>query len=244
MLTRELAASELFGIEKGTATGVDARSGKFSLAHRGTLFLDEIAEMPMELQPMLLRAIQEKKIVRVGGAKEENTDVRLICATNKNLIELMRQGKFREDLYYRISVAVIEMPPLREHPEDIPELLEHLYRRHGGSGPFPLKDDEMTVWKSCLWPGNIRQLENALINWLVDGNPPKQNDPAGMIRQTACCDDIDWNALIARHSFDQIKDRLFRTALSVCQNNVRKASAMLKIPSSTLWDYLQKNRNS
>src|SRR3954447_6829065 len=169
-IPHELVESTLFGHERGSFTGaVKQQLGKFELASGGTLFLDEIGDLPMELQAKLLRAIQEGEIERVGGAKPIKTDFRLIAATNVDLEKAVKEGRFREDLYYRINVIPIKMPPLRERADDIPDLAECFLRRYNARFRKQIQgisDPTMALFKKYWWPGNIRELEN-LIERLV-----------------------------------------------------------------------------
>jgi DNA-binding NtrC family response regulator len=164
-LPETLLESELFGHEKGAFTGAAGqRKGRFEQAHGGTLFLDEVGDVPMSMQIKLLRVLQERRIERVGSADPIEIDVRLIAATNRSLEELVQQEKFREDLYYRLNVVRIELPPLRERPEDIPLLAAHFakkYAREAGRPPT-ISPEAMETLLACPWPGNIRQLENAI----------------------------------------------------------------------------------
>lgn len=161
-LTETLLESELFGHEKGAFTGaVKRKLGRFELAQEGTLFLDEVGDISPSLQAKLLRVLQEKKLVRVGGTETISIDVRLIAATNRNLEQAIRDGSFREDLYYRLSVFPITVPPLRERPEDVPELVEHFLKARGRS----LEDIDEKVLDQLvayMWPGNVRELENVI----------------------------------------------------------------------------------
>jgi DNA-binding NtrC family response regulator len=169
-IPRELVESALFGHERGAFTGAHRQQlGKFELAAGGTLFLDEIGDLPMDLQAKLLRAIQEGEIERVGGMKPIKTDFRLIAATNVDLEKAVKDGRFREDLYYRVNVIPIKLPPLRERPEDVPELAQFFLRRY--SARFHkrvegIADSTMRILCNYWWPGNIRELEN-LIERLV-----------------------------------------------------------------------------
>ncbi|MEN6475103.1 MAG: sigma-54 dependent transcriptional regulator [Syntrophaceae bacterium] len=163
-IPEELLESELFGHEKGAFTGAfRLRIGRFELAHSGTIFLDEISEMSPNLQVKLLRVIQEREFERVGGVKPIKIDVRIIAATNKNLEEEVAQGRFREDLYYRLNVIPIHLPPLRERAEDIPILIRHFLEKFSSQRPITLRDFNRKAL-SCLmrykWPGNVRELEN------------------------------------------------------------------------------------
>jgi formate hydrogenlyase transcriptional activator len=159
-----LLESELFGHERGAFTGAVARGiGRFERAHRGTLFLDEIGDLPLELQPKLLRVIQEKQFERLGGASTIHTDVRVICATHRNLVEMVEKREFRADLFYRLSVFPIELPPLRDRSEDIPSLVHHFamaYAARMGKSIEHVSDDVMTALVRYDWPGNIRELQN------------------------------------------------------------------------------------
>jgi transcriptional regulator with GAF, ATPase, and Fis domain len=157
-----LFESELFGHEKGAFTGaVNRRRGQMELADRGTLFLDEIGEMPLNLQPKLLRAVQEHRICRLGAENEIRLDVRLISATNRNLKRMAEEGKFREDLYYRIKVLEIEIPPLRERREEVPALVDFFLERYAGSSArFTL--EAMDALIKYPFPGNVRELEHII----------------------------------------------------------------------------------
>ncbi len=161
-----LVESELFGHEKGSFTGsVEKRIGKFELANEGTLFLDEIGELPLEVQSKLLRAIQEKEIERVGGRTTIRTDVRIIAATNRNLLQEIADGNFRLDLYYRINVFPITLAPLRERRQDIPALANHFLKIFGhSSGGKEVTISEAAMKQLCAydWPGNIRELEHLI----------------------------------------------------------------------------------
>jgi DNA-binding NtrC family response regulator len=165
-LPENLLESELFGHEKGAFTGaVKTKPGLIEVAHRGTLFLDEIAELPASLQVKLLRALQEREIRRVGGTRQIEVDVRLVSATNRNLRETVAQGQFRKELYYRVNVIAIDLPPLRERKGDI-TLLAHTFLKKFGKGrETPLKGFEpeaMRILEAYPWPGNVRELQNVI----------------------------------------------------------------------------------
>ena len=158
-----LIESELFGHEKGSFTGADRKkNGKFELSSGGTLFLDEIGDMPMEAQSKLLRVIQEKTVQRVGGKDEIKVDSRIVCATNQSLEKLVREGRFRSDLYYRINVFPIESPPLRERQSDIPDLVEHFARRFSSDSRVNISPGAMKILQNYTWPGNVRELANVM----------------------------------------------------------------------------------
>ncbi len=162
----ELMESELFGHKKGSFTGANAdKDGLFQAANGGTLFLDEVADLPLHMQVKLLRAIQEKAVRPIGAQREAHVDVRILSATHKDLAELVHEGHFREDLYYRINVIELQVPPLRERPEDIPALVEHILVRLGRQlgSPMPrLSDEAVDALLDYPFPGNVRELENVL----------------------------------------------------------------------------------
>ncbi len=155
-----LLETELFGHVKGSFTGaVQNKEGLFEIADHGTIFLDEIAEMPLSLQPKLLRVLESHMFRRVGGVADIAVDVRVLAATNKNLTEAIAEGRFREDLYYRLKVIPLHLPPLRERPEDIPLLLEHFFRKFSGGAKI-LSADALRILMKYPWKGNVRELEN------------------------------------------------------------------------------------
>ncbi len=168
-----LLESELFGHEKGAYTGAHyRRKGKIELANGGTLFLDEIGEIPAKMQVDLLRVLESHRFTRLGGTQEIESDFRLVCATNRDLDALVRDGSFREDLYYRIHVFSIDLPPLRERREDIPLLTEYFvqkYARSMGRPPKQVSDEALELLQSYEWPGNVRELENAIERAMVIG---------------------------------------------------------------------------
>lgn len=169
----ELIESELFGHKKGAFTSaVKDRKGKFEQAHEATLFLDEIGDMSLSAQSKVLRALQEGKITPVGGDKEVKVDVRVIAATNKKLLEEIEAGRFREDLYHRLSVIVIHLPPLRERPDDIPPLIEHFTQQiaeEHGERPKKLSPEAMAELQKRPWRGNIRELRNVVERLIILG---------------------------------------------------------------------------
>jgi transcriptional regulator with PAS, ATPase and Fis domain len=165
-IPESLIESELFGYEKGSFTGADTKGkpGLFEMANSGTIFLDEIAELPMEMQVKLLRVIQEKEIMRIGSIKTTKIDVRVIAATNKNLLEMVRQSRFREDLYYRLNVIPIEIPPLRKRVEDIAFLILHFLQQYNETyqkGKM-ISNEAIDIMQHYEWPGNVRELQNII----------------------------------------------------------------------------------
>ncbi len=163
-----LIESELFGHAKGAFTGaVGERAGLFEQAQGGTLFLDEIGELPLAMQTRLLRVLQEREVRRVGGSSTKKVDVRVLAASNRNLAEQVKEGSFREDLYYRINVVQVTMPPLRERIEDIPLLIEHLVRKHAGNNKVTISSEALKSLMTYQFPGNVRELENIVERSLV-----------------------------------------------------------------------------
>lgn len=170
-LTTSIFESELFGYEPGTFSGglPGGKKGKLDIAQGGTLFLDEISEMPVSLQAKLLRVLQEREFYRVGGLNLEKTDVRIICSTNKNMDKMVKEGTFRQDLYYRLNVAHIFIPPLRKRPEDILPLAENFLRqfsREKGKSFHTINPQAVSMLQAYCWPGNVRELRN-IIEWIV-----------------------------------------------------------------------------
>lgn len=165
-LPETLLESELFGHEKGSFTGaLNQRKGRFEMAHKGTIFLDEVGEMTLSTQKKLLRVLQEREFERVGGSISVKVDTRVIAATNKNLVQEVRENRFREDLYYRLNVITVYMPPLRERKDDIPLLVEHFLHKHRytlGSGPAKITPAAIEMLMEHDWPGNVRELENII----------------------------------------------------------------------------------
>src|SRR5262249_46816635 len=166
-----LVESELFGHEKGAFTGAqERRLGRFELANGGTIFLDEVGELPLETQVKLLRVLQDQEFERVGSCQPQRVDVRVIAATNRNLAEVVKAKGFREDLYYRLNVVPLRVPPLRDRKEDIPLLVEHFLNKFGkklGKHLEGVADDSMRQMAAYSWPGNIRELQNVIERAIV-----------------------------------------------------------------------------
>jgi transcriptional regulator with GAF, ATPase, and Fis domain len=173
-LTETLIESELFGHEKGAFTGAtDKKNGRFEMADKGTLFLDEVGELPLNLQTKFLRVLEERRFERVGGQRAIEVDVRVVAATNRDLADMVRRGTFREDLYYRLSVIHIVVPPLRERPEDVILLADHFlarFRATAGRRITGFSPDAHKLLASHSWPGNVRELRNAVERAVVLGD--------------------------------------------------------------------------
>jgi formate hydrogenlyase transcriptional activator len=188
-----LLESELFGHERGAYTGAIARAlGRFERANRGTLLLDEIGDLPLELQPKLLRVIQERQFERLGGAATVHTDVRIVCATHRNIREMVAKREFRADLFYRLSVFPIELPPLRERPEDIRLLVHHFALSYAARMGRPIRSISEEFVAACArhsWPGNVRELQNIIErsvilsnNGVLSGSLPEATSTSNDIR--------------------------------------------------------------
>jgi formate hydrogenlyase transcriptional activator len=183
-----LLESELFGHERGAYTGAFARSiGRFERANRGTLFLDEIGDLPLELQPKLLRVIQERQFERLGSAETIHTDVRVICATHRNLIDMIDEGQFRTDLFYRVSVFPIELPPLRERPGDIRLLVHHFAMDYAHRMQKPItaiSEEFVEALARHSWPGNVRELQNFIERSVILSTGAVLNGPLPKLNYT------------------------------------------------------------
>jgi transcriptional regulator with GAF, ATPase, and Fis domain len=184
-----LLESELFGYERGAFTGaLQQKIGRFEMAHRGTLFLDEVGDIPLDLQPKLLRALQEKAFERLGGTKTIPIDVRLLAATNRNLTQMMGDKLFRSDLYYRLKVFPITTPPLRDRPEDIPMLARHFTKKYAAKMAREIDSIPTTTMQALVkwhWPGNIRELENFIERAVILSRGPSLRAPIDELKQEA-----------------------------------------------------------
>ncbi len=211
-IPENLMESEFFGYRKGAFTGADSdRDGFFQAANGGTLFLDEVADLPLPMQVKLLRAIQEKRVRKVGSAAEEAVDVRVICATHRNLRECVDKGSFRQDLYYRLNVIELRMPSLRERKEDIPALAEAILRRLGGGNPPEMSVGALEALRDYAFPGNVRELENILERALAL-RADERIEPADLYLAP---EDVGGEATVGRGSetLDDYLNRLERQAI-------------------------------
>ncbi|MBT8454233.1 MAG: sigma-54 dependent transcriptional regulator [Deltaproteobacteria bacterium] len=248
----DLLESELFGYERGAFTGaVTSKPGRFELAHGGTLFLDEIAEIPVSMQVKLLRALQEQQFERVGGIKTITVDSRLITATNRNLKESIAEGGFREDLYYRLNVVHVHLPPLRARPTDIPLLLEHFVSKFNDKldrSVTGFDDQSKEHLLGYAWPGNIRELENIVERCMIfaeDGEVGTQHLPpeireaegpigAGLVSGTAATPGTTGLKEAVREATLRLEREFIGRALNQTGGNVTHTARLLKISRKSL----------
>jgi two-component system NtrC family response regulator len=239
-IPENLLESELFGHEKGAFTGAHKRTlGKIEIASGGTLFLDEIGDMPPSLQAKMLRFLQERVIERVGGREEIAVDVRVVCATNYNPEELIKEGAFREDLYYRVSEITINIPPLRDREEGRLILARNLlqkYSRQHARAINGFSDDAVQAIESYLWPGNVRELENKIKGAVImaDGKFVTATDLG------IAADEGEVESLNLREVRQRAESKAIRVALTKCYGNISKAAELLGITRPTLYDLLSK----
>lgn len=235
-ISPNLVESELFGHEKGAFTGADRKKiGKFEFAAGGTLFLDEIGDLPAEAQAKLLRALQEKTIQRVGGNEEVPVDVRVICATNRNIEERVGEGDFRQDLYYRINVFPIHLPPLRERPEDIAPLAAHFLARPGRGGGMRLTEGALRILTEYPWSGNVRELANAMERAAILSRDRETitSETLSFLRPPGSGDTCelptDFKLPTGGISLEALERDLVRQALAMSENNQTAAAGLLGI---------------
>ena len=240
-IPENLLESELFGYEKGAFTGASKTTpGKIETAHRGTLMLDEIGDLPMPLQAKLLRFLQERVVERIGGRQEIAVDVRIVCATHQDLMALAREGRYREDLYYRLAEIVLNIPPLRQRAGD-PALLAHAFIKRfaaeQGRGGLSLSDDAVRAIEAHSWPGNVRELENCIKRAVImaDGSQITRAD-VGLAEATA---DESTN-LNLRRIRDEAEKRAVIAALARVNGNLARASEVLGISRPTLYDLMHR----
>jgi two-component system nitrogen regulation response regulator NtrX len=242
-IPRELIESELFGHVKGAFTGADRdKAGKFEQAHHGTLFLDEVGDMGLESQAKVLRVLEQRKVERVGGNRPIALDVRVVAATNKDLEEEVREGRFREDLYYRLNVVPIRVPPLRERVEDLPLLVEFFLRdacfRNGVQPPPRMTPAAHEALKTGSWPGNVRQLRNFVERLVILGSEPVIDADAievSLGRREASV----WNLFDTVETFEEFKEKseqlFLRRKLERFDWNIKRTADALGMQRSNLY---------
>jgi DNA-binding NtrC family response regulator len=247
-IPRELLENELFGSERGAFTGAVARKiGKFEVADGGTIFLDEVGDLELSLQAKILRVLQERQIERLGGNKPVDVDVRVIAATNLDLAVGIQNGRFREDLYYRLSVFPIQVPPLRERPEDIPVLAEHFVKRYASEmkkGEVKLAPEARDLLMKYHWPGNVRELENTIERAMILCEKrtigPEQlairlrSNEEIVLREGAGLKEI------GQHAAARAERATIVRVLKETRGNKRRAAAVLKVDYTTLFEKLKR----
>jgi transcriptional regulator with GAF, ATPase, and Fis domain len=251
-LPESLIEAELFGHAKGAFTGaVAARVGRFELAHKGTLFIDEVALMPLSTQVKLLRALQEREFERLGDSKTLKVDIRVIAATNADLRQLVKEGKFREDLYYRLTVIPVTLPPLRARRGDVALLAQHMIKkscRENGMKEKPLTQEALRLLMAYHWPGNVRQLENAIEHAVVMSGTHEEIRLEALpeeIRRPGAEDfhpgitipdeGLDFSSVVSQLERDLILRCLEKTG-----GNKRQAARLLNLSRTTFIDKLQR----
>jgi two-component system NtrC family response regulator len=257
-IPRELLESELFGHEKGAFTGAGKRKiGSFELGHRGTLFLDEIGEMPKELQVKILRAIEGYRFMRVGGTEEIDVDVRLITATHRDLKAAVEAGEFREDLFYRLHVVSIKLPPLRERQGDIPLLVSHFIEKHRKEAkdrPLEISEKALQLLENYPWPGNVRELENCILRAMLlarsnrmesEDLPPEVRgegeEPAFSVpRDSTELRHTKWQ--LKRKAENEVEKAFLREALKRNKGNISKTALDVGMDRRQLQNLIRKHR--
>ncbi len=249
----DLLESELFGHEKGAFTGaISTRTGRFELAEGGTLFLDEIGDMSLDMQVKLLRVLQERTFERVGSGKSQRCDVRIIAATHRDLPTAVADGEFREDLYYRLNVFPIEMPPLYRRVSDLPQLLDELLIAHGGAGEGELRvsPEAIQVLANYSWPGNIRELSN-LVERLaiikpegvigVEDLPPKYREAGPAPAKNNVAEAMQLTNANLKESLQALERDLIAQAMEAADGVVAKAARLLNMRRTTLVEKIGKH---
>ncbi len=244
--------SELFGHERGAFTGaIRQKSGRFELANHGTILLDEVDDIPLDLQVKLLRVVEQQEFERVGGEEPVHVDVRLICATKCDLLKLVKEGRFREDLYYRLNVITLAIPPLRERPDDIPLLANHFLSKHAtlvGDAKIAIAPHTLDLLMRHEWPGNVRELEHVMERALAfcggktiqpEHVLPLGGEPA-VSAPLAELETVDNGKTGLTETLSDIERRMILMALRQCENNQVRAAQRLGIPRTTLRDKMAK----
>ncbi|MCF6156887.1 MAG: sigma-54-dependent Fis family transcriptional regulator [Candidatus Brocadia sp.] len=251
-LNREILESELFGHEKGAFTGaIKTRRGRFELANGGSIFLDDVDDIPLDMQVKLLRVLQERTFERVGGEETLSVDVRIICATKKDLLERVKEGGFREDLFYRLNVVPISIPPLRERKEDIPLLINYFLKKFVSQYEDALPDVSQEVFNALLaydWPGNVRELENVVEHAVAFSKSkgisletlPEYLRKVDIHKDLLSMDLYNKHAISLQDALTEVEKKLIQWAHQKTNGNQVKMAEMLGIPRTTLRNRLVK----
>jgi PAS domain S-box-containing protein len=241
-IPKDLVESELFGYERGAFTGADriGKPGKFEMAHEGSLFLDEIGDMPLEIQPKILRVLESNEVERIGSTRPKKVNVRVIVATHHDLEKMVKDRLFRNDLFYRLNIATIKIPPLREHREDMPLLVKHLLEKLHRTRNLELKsveDEILDLFQTYHWPGNVRELSNLLERLMneVEGSVIRKKDIPGFYEKK-----ITINTTLD-NNINLTEKKLVSQALIQTGGNKKRAAKLLGIHRSTLYDKLKKH---
>jgi transcriptional regulator with GAF, ATPase, and Fis domain len=235
-LPETLLESELFGIERGVATGVEARPGKFELAKGGTIFLDEIGDIPLTLQAKLLRVLQEREVEKLGGRRRIPVDVRILSATHRNLEEMIERSEFRQDLYYRLKVVEIALPPLRERKDDIPKLVRFFLDKYGkreGLRDVRITQEALQKLMRYPFPGNVRELENLIEGALALTTDPVI-DPGDLLLPESATGSDARELSGDMPTLDELEARYIMQVLAFTKGNVSKAAKILGVNRATL----------
>jgi len=245
-ISKNLMESELFGHEKGAFTGAtQTHRGAFEVAHGGTIFIDEIGELGLEMQPKLLRVLEQREVRRVGGNEVFKVDVRVIAATNKDLISEVQKGRFREDLFYRISVVRIHLPSLRERGEDIPLLAQQFARElsgpYGGGGDMAVSAEALEILRHYHWPGNVRELKNIITRAMAmgDGKVLRLRDFITPLSSEQRTQAPSLDSLVGK-TLEEIEKAAIAKTLDVHGGNKSAAARVLGIAYSTLYEKIKK----
>lgn len=245
-IPKDLLEAELFGYEPGAFTGAGSKGkpGKFELAHQGTIFLDEISDLPLEMQPKLLRVLEEKEMERLGGTRITKCDFRLITATNENLEKCVELGRFRKDLYYRLNVIPIQIPPLRERKEDIQIIAEHLVEtlnREFGTRVTKISPEVLNIFKNYDWPGNVREMANILerIIYITEGDTIHIHHLPFFL-QSMRKESAKLQPTLLKHLREDMEKEALLHAIRISNDNKNKAARLLGIHRTALYKKMKK----
>lgn len=248
----ELLSSELFGHEKGAFTNADSKKkGLFEVADTGSIFLDDIDDTPMEIQSKLLRVLESREIMPIGGMKTKSIDIRLICASKVDLKELVKRNLFRSDLYYRVNVVTVEIPPLRQRMDDLPILIDYFINKYAPNRKLKITNEALAYLSSYHWPGNVRELRNVIQRAVLFAEKeisineiPKEivlNNPLERIMNT-CSVCFNDKGMEFTQVMDCLEYRLLNQALEKAKGNQTNAAKLLSLSLSTFRDKLKKHK--